>query len=82
MGASGAGAFGSRDLKDWDRDSCSGQTQKIELTSGRSAGPGSGVLSIAVVLKTPQELPSSSVWARTRVWPSKRERDIFILLSI
>lgn len=74
MGASGAGAFGSRDLKDWDRDSCSGQTQKIGLTSGRSAGPGSGVLSIAVVLKTLQELPSSSVWARTRVWPSKRER--------
>lgn len=75
MGANGAGGFGSRDLKDWDRESCSGQAQKIELTSGRSAGPGSGVLSIAVVLKTLQELPSSSVWARrARVRPSKRER--------
>lgn len=51
--------FGSRDLKDWDGDSCSREAQKTERTGGHSACPGSGVLSIAVVLKTLQELLSS-----------------------
>lgn len=66
--------FRSRDLKDWDGDSCYREAQKTERTGGRSACPGSGVLSVAVVLKTLEELLSSAWARRAECSCLKRER--------
>lgn len=47
----GAWIFGYSDLNGWDGDICTGRARDAEQTGRRSAGQGSRVLSIAVVLK-------------------------------